>query len=321
LRVVGEAGSEVRRVLNTGSSLAGKGWLRRLAVTGVLAAMSVSACGLAPGSSGSGKVDVVAAENFWGSIAAQVGGDRAHVTSVIVNPETDPHDYEPTPADARLIAGARYVIVNGAGYDAWAPKLLAANPVAGRAVLTIGDFLGKKDGDNPHLWYSPAYIEKIVDKIASDLSAIDSADASYFDQRRAAYLSTGLKAYRDTINAIKTKYKGTAVGATESIFSYMATDTGLNLITPPEYLKAISEGTDPSPSDKATVLKQINGKMIKVFVFNTQNSTPDVKSLVDKATAKGIPIARVTETLAPANRTFQDWQTNQLKELLAALGG
>jgi zinc/manganese transport system substrate-binding protein len=171
------------------------------------------------------------------------------------------------------------------------------------------------------MWYSPTYVERVVDRIASDLTAIDSGDASYFEQQKAAYKTTGLKAYHDTINAIKTKYKGPPVGATESIFSYMATDTGLDLITPSDYLKAISEGTDPSPSDKATVLQQITGKKIKVLVFNAQNSTPDVASLVDKARAHGIPIARVTETLTPANSSFQDWQTNQLKELLAALGG
>jgi zinc/manganese transport system substrate-binding protein len=157
--------------------------------------------------------------------------------------------------------------------------------------------------------------------MASDLAAIDSGGASYFDQQKTAYKTTGLKSYHDTINAIKAKYKGVPVGATESIFSYMAVDTGLDLITPYDYLKAISEGTDPSPSDKAAVLQQITGKKIKVFVFNSQNSTPDVKSLVDKARAQGVPVARVTETLAPANVTFQDWQTNQLKELLAALGG
>jgi zinc/manganese transport system substrate-binding protein len=291
------------------------------AVAGVMAVGGMSACGLGDLSSGSGKVEVVAAENFWGSIATQVGGDHAHVTSIIVNPETDPHDYQPTPADAKVIAGAKYVIVNGAGYDAWSDKLLSANPVAGRIVLTVAGFIGKKEGDNPHMWYSPIFVEKVVDKIASDLAALDSGDASYFDQQRVAYHSTGLKAYHDTIDAIKKKYKDTPVGATESIFGYLATDTGLNLITPPDYLKAISEGTDPSPSDKATVLKQINGKMIKVFVLNTQNSTPEVKSLVDKAAAKGIPIAHVTETLSPANVTFQDWQTKQLKELLAALGG
>ena len=289
---------------------------------GCIAALTTTACGLGAGTAAnSGKVEVVAAENFWGSIATQVGGDHAHVTSVIVNPDTDPHDYEPTPADAKLIAGAKYVIVNGAGYDAWVPKLLAANPVSGRVVLTIGNFIGKKEGDNPHMWYSPTYVERIVDKIASDLAGIDSGNASYFDQQRSAYQTSGLKGYHDTINAIKTKYRGTPVGSTESIFSYLATDTGLNLITPNDYLKAISEGTDPSPSDKATVLKQITGKMIKVFVFNTQNSTPDVKSLVEKAKAQRIPVSRVSETLAPATVTFQVWQTNQLKELLAALGG
>ena len=291
-------------------------------MVGGVAVLTTTACGLAAGSSASGgKVEVVAVENFWGSIATQVGGDHAHVTSVIVNPATDPHDYEPTPADAQLIAAARYVIVNGAGYDSWATKLLAANPVSGRIVLAVGDFIGKKEGDNPHMWYSPTYVERVVDRIASDLTAIDSGDASYFEQQKAAYKTTGLKAYHDTINAIKTKYKGPPVGATESIFSYMATDTGLDLITPSDYLKAISEGTDPSPSDKATVLQQITGKKIKVLVFNAQNSTPDVASLVDKARAQGIPIARVTETLTPANSSFQDWQTNQLKELLAALGG
>ena len=291
-------------------------------MVGGVAVLTTTACGLAavPSAPG-GKVEVVAVENFWGSIATQVGGDHAHVTSVIVNPATDPHDYEPTPADARLIAAAKYVIVNGAGYGSWAPKLLAANPVSGRIVLAVGDLIGKKEGDNPHMWYSPTYVERVVDRIASDLTAIDSGDASYFEQQKAAYKTTGLKAYHDTINAIKTKYKGTPVGATESIFSYMATDTGLDLITPSDYLKAISEGTDPSPSDKATVLQQITGKKIKVLVFNAQNSTPDVASLVDKARAQGIPIARVTETLAPANSSFQDWQTNQLKELLAALGG
>lgn len=287
-----------------------------------LSALLLSACGLSGASAPSaGKVEVVAAENFWGSIAAQIAGDHAHVTSVIVNPDTDPHSYEPTPADARIIAGARYVIANGAGYDSWAPHLLAANPVPGRLELSVADLIGKKEGDNPHLWYSPAYVDRVVDKIASDLAAIDPGDASYFDQQKTAYKTTGLMAYHDTINAIKAKYSGTPVGATESIFSYLAEGTGLNLITPAEYLKAISEGTDPSPADKAIVQDQIATKKIKVFVFNTQNSTPDVQSLVGKARSNGIPIAQVTETLTPANATFQDWQANQLKGLLAALGG
>ena len=283
--------------------------------------LAIGACGGSGPVASTGSIKVVAGQNFWGSIAAQLGGSKASVQSVVSDPNADPHEYETNTNDARAFADAGLVVLNGAGYDSWATKLLAANPVSGRIVLAVGDFIGKKEGDNPHMWYSPTYVERVVDRIASDLTAIDSGDASYFEQQKAAYKTTGLKAYHDTINAIKTKYKGPPVGATESIFSYMATDTGLDLITPSDYLKAISEGTDPSPSDKATVLQQITGKKIKVLVFNAQNSTPDVASLVDKARAHGIPIARVTETLTPANSSFQDWQTNQLKELLAALGG
>ncbi len=294
---------------------------RRALAAGILA-LALAACGLSgtPANTSS-KVTVVAAENFWGSIATQVGGDRAQVTSVIVNPDTDPHAYEATPGDARLIAEARYVIVNGAGYDPWAPKLLDANPVSGRTVLTVGDLFGKKEGDNPHMWYSPSYVDQVVDRIASDLGKIDYADADYFKQQGANYKTVALKDYHDTIKTIKSKYAGTKIGATESIVSYIADGLGLNLITPYTYLKAISEGTDPTPADKAAIENEIATKTIKVFVFNSQNSTPDVKALVDKAKAQGIPVTTVTETLAPANTTFQDWQTGQLKNLLAALGG
>ena len=289
----------------------------------VALAVVLAACGV--GTShvdfGTGKIQVVAAENFWGSIASQVGGSHVQVTSIIVNPDTDPHAYEPTPSDARLIAQAQYVIVNGAGYDAWAPKLLDANPASGRTVLTVGDLFGKKEGDNPHMWYSPSYVDQVVDRMGSDLAKIDSADASTITQQAAQYKSTGLKDYHDTVSAIKAKYSGTRVGATESIAAYLADGTGLNLVTPSSYLKAISEGTDPSAADKAEVQSEIASRSIKVFIFNSQNSTPDIQGLVDKATAQGIPVVKITETLAPATATFQDWQTAQLKDLLHALGG
>lgn len=281
------------------------------------------ACGVNTSSNtgGSGKVQVVAAENFWGSIAAQVGGKYVQVTSVIVNPDTDPHAYEPTPSDARLIAQARYVIVNGAGYDAWTPKLLDANPASGRTVLTVADLFGKKEGDNPHMWYAPSYVDQVVDRIASDLARIDTADAPAISRQGAQYKSVGLREYNATINAIKQKYAGTRVAATESIAAYLAEGTGLNLITPATYLKAISEGTDPSAADKAEIQHEIASKSIKVFIFNSQNSTPDIQGLVDSATKQGISVVKITETLAPATATFQDWQTGQLSDLLRALGG
>jgi zinc/manganese transport system substrate-binding protein len=297
----------------------------RYAVPLLWLAIALAGCGLSTGTGASAgssaPVELVAAENFWGSIASQVGGARVHVTSIIVNPDTDPHAYEAKPGDAKTIARAKYVIVNGAGYDPWAPKLLDANPVSGRHVLTIGDLVGKKQGDNPHMWYSPAYVNQVIDRITADLKQIDPADATYFDQQNTQYKTVGLKEYTATISAIKQKYSGTPVGATESIFAYAAEATGLNLVTPAEYMKAISEGTDPSAADKATMEQQITQKQIKVFVFNSQNTTPDVNGLVDKAKAHKIPTPSVTETMTPASATFQDWQTAQFKALLTALGG
>jgi len=272
-----------------------------------------------PSSSTGGPVKVVAAENFWGSIAAQVGGSHVDVTSIIQDPNADPHSYEPTSQDARTIADAQYVIVNGAGYDAWMDKLIAANPVPGRKVLNVGDFFGKKAGDNPHMWYNPDYVTSIVGKIRDDLKAIDPADAGAFDQSAQQYLETGLKQYNGLISDIKAKYSGTPVGATESIFAYMAPALGLNIITPPSYMKAVSEGGDISAADEAAVEQQIAQKQIKILVYNSQNTPPNIQILLDQAKAQGIPIATITETLVPETATFQDWQSTQLQGIEDAL--
>jgi len=266
-----------------------------------------------------GPLRVVAAENFWGSVAAQLGGNRVAMTAIISNPNTDPHDYEPTPADARTIAQAQFVIVNGIGYDPWAPKLLAANPTSGRVILTVGDLVGVKAGGNPHRWYSPSDVHKVIDQITADYKQLDPAGAAYYDAQRATYLTKSLAPYTDLIATIKAKYAGTPVGASESIVVPMAQALGLDLITPPGFLNAISEGTDVTASDKATADAQIKNKEIKVYIYNTQNATPDVQAQVDAAKAAGIPIVSVTETLAPETSTFQDWQVAQLRDLQAAL--
>jgi zinc/manganese transport system substrate-binding protein len=287
----------------------------------LLSAVLLAGCGSSSSTlaAAGGRVRVVAAENFWGSIAGQLGGDRVQAVSIITNPGTDPHSYEPTPQDGRTFAGARYVIVNGAGYDAWADRLLAANPVSGRVVLDVGHLIGRMDGDNPHMWYSPTYVRTVIDRIATDLKALDSGDSAYFDQQRATYESTRLKRYDDLRAAIRQAYSGVPVGATESIFVYLADDVGLNLTTPPAYMKATNEGTDPPAADRTTFDTQIAGGQIKVLVFDRQNSTPDIQQLVDRASARGIPVVSITETLAPANVTFQDWQSSQLAALQQAL--
>jgi zinc/manganese transport system substrate-binding protein len=272
-----------------------------------------------PAAASAAKLPVVAAENFWGSLASQLGGDRVQVRSIINSPDTDPHAYEATPADGRRVASARYVIYNGIGYDPWAPKVLAANPQAGRVVLNVGNLVGVKEGGNPHRWYSPPDVLKVVDQITADYKRLDPADASYFDQRKSAFTTTALRRYNSLIADIRARYAGTPVGASESIFFPLAEATGLNLLTPGSFLTAISDGTEPTAADKTTIDAQIRSHQIKVYVFNSQNSTPDVKAQVDEARAAGIPTTTFTETLTPPTASFQDWQVAQLEALESTL--
>jgi zinc/manganese transport system substrate-binding protein len=267
----------------------------------------------------SGVLPVVAAENFWGSIASQLGGRKVDVTSVITSPATDPHDYEPTAADARTIAGARMVIVNGIGYDPWSQKLIAANPVPGRIVLNVGDLVGINPGGNPHRWYSPSNVQQVIAAIVQDYGKLDPKNADYFAQQMRRFETHGLTQYKQLIATVKRKYRGIPVGASESIVAPLAGALGLRLVTPPSFLKAISEGAEPTAADKTTIDRQIANGQIKVWVYNSQNSTPDVKRITDAARKRAIPIATVTETLVPASASFQAWQSRQLQALAAAL--
>jgi zinc/manganese transport system substrate-binding protein len=217
------------------------------------------------------------------------------------------------------MALSHYVIANGIGYDPWVDKLVSANPVSGRTFVKVGDLVGLKEGDNPHQWYSPAVVAQVVTRITADYKKLRPADAAYFDERHDAFETTGLADYKSVLAEIKAKYAGTPVGASESVFSPLARALGLQLVTPESFLDAISEGNDPSAADKATVDQQVSSKAIKVFVFNSQNATPDVQRLANAAKANGIPVTTVTETLTPAGATFQAWQTAQLRALATAL--
>lgn len=298
----------------------------RMIVVGTAAALlggcatgSPSRAGAGGAPAGGNVLSVVATTNVWGSIAAQLGGSRVDEVSIIANPDTDPHDYEPTPADARTIARAQVVVTNGVGYDPWADKLLAANPVAGRRLLNVGQLVGVPRGGNPHRWYSPSDVRRVIDELSRDYQAADPAGASYFDGQKQHYLSQGLARYTRLIADIKARYAGTPIGVSESIFSPLAEALGLRVITPPSFLKAISEGAEVSAVDKTAIDQQIASKAIKVYVFNSQNSTPDIAAQVEACKKQGIPVAAVTETLFPATATFQDWQADQLKGLQTAL--
>ena len=293
-----------------------------LAVLALTSACSTTAgtTASAGGGSGDGRVvQVVAAENFWGSIAAQLGGSHARVTSIISNPDTDPHSYEPTTSDARTLTTAQLAIVNGIGYDGWADKLLATNADSGRTELNVGDLVGIAPGGNPHRWYSPDNVRQVIAQLTADYKKLDPADAAYFDQRESVFETQTLAPYTQLIASIRATYAGTPIGASESIVTPLAEGLGLKMMTPESFLDAMSEGSDPTAADKSLIDQQIRDKQIKVYVYNTQNSTPDVTAQVQLAKQEGIPVATVTETLSPATDTFEQWQVSELQGIAAAL--
>jgi zinc/manganese transport system substrate-binding protein len=293
------------------------------AISVVLAAtIVVGACatgGTARFAPTDGRLRVVAAENFWGSIAAQLAGDRAEVTSIVANPATDPHDYEATAEDARRVALADYVIVNGIGYDSWAQKLLDADDGGHRSVLDVGKLVGVKVGGNPHQWYSPRAVARFIARVSADLVRLDPEDATYFRQQRDDFETKDLAGYRHLVAQIRARYAGAPIGGSESIVSPLVEALGLTMKTPESFLDAVAEGNEPTAHDTAIVNRQISDRAIKVFMFNRQNATPDVQRLVDAARAHGIPTTTVTETLTPAGATFQGWQSRELRDLLDAL--
>ncbi|MGD9737020.1 MAG: metal ABC transporter solute-binding protein, Zn/Mn family [Solirubrobacterales bacterium] len=268
---------------------------------------------------GDGRLNVVAAENFWGSIAEQLGGQEVAVRNIIDSPAADPHDYEPTSADAQAFAGAQVAIVNGIGYDEWASKLLEASPDSSRVEVNVGAVVGLENGDNPHQWYSPRSVHRVIDAIVAAYERALPGKERYFQLQKARFEGAGLAEYDRLIARIKSRYGGSPVGASESIFEPLAPALGLRLITPRGFMDAVSEGTEATPAEKASGNAQIEDGEIDLWVYNSQNATPDVKRLNEAAEAAGIPIATVTETLTPANATFEQWMVAELQGIEAAL--
>ena len=212
------------------------------------------------------------------------------------------------------------MIVNGAGYDPWAPKLIDANPTSGRKVLTVGDLAGRKEGDNPHMWYDPTIVFQVVDQITADYKSLDYSLLRVISTNRT--VTSRPPRWPTTTRCVRPSNPTTVAFPWAPLRASSSTwprTWELNLITPSDYMRAISEGNDPTSADKTTFDTQVTGKQIKVLVFNKQNSTPDIQTLIDKANAEGIPVVAITETLDPASATFQQWQGSQFDALQAAL--
>ena len=275
--------------------------------------------GAPPSSPPAGRtLQVVVGENVWGSLVAQLAGKAATVTSIVTDPNADPHNYESSSDTARAFADASYVILNGAGYDGWAQQLISGNPSSKRRELTVADLLGKKDGDNPHFWYNPAYVTAVADRIESDLKSLDPADSAYFDAQRSAF-DAAMAPSRNRLTAIKATFTGTPVAATESIFVYLGNALGLRIISSPEFMNAVAEGNDPPAPAVIDFQKEITSKQAKVLVYNLQTSTEVTTAIRKLAVRAGIPTVGVTETIQPPDAPFEQWFEAELEQLQHAL--
>lgn len=295
-----------------------------LAAALIAASLVISACAgvRTPGgsdSSAGGAIPVVAAENFYGDITRQLGGSRVAVTSILSDPNVDPHEYEANVQTGVEVANARLVIENGDGYDTWMDQLLSASPNPNRTVLVGSDLASRRLVDNPHVWYGVDNAQAIAQGIAAALEKLDPQGKSIYAANLSTFIAS-LSPIQQKLDLLKTKYHGTPVGLTETIFLYQTGPIGLAVLTPFEFQKAIAEGNDPPADSVVTANDQISAHQIKVLIYNVQTITPVTTHLQDEAKQAGIPVVAVSETM-PAGKTYQAWMLDQLNALQAALGG
>jgi zinc/manganese transport system substrate-binding protein len=264
-------------------------------------------------------VHVVAAENVWGDVIAQIGGRHASVRSILTDPSADPHLFASNPRDAARLAQANLVVVNGLGYDDFARKLLNASPSSKRRVLTVASVADPPGPDaNPHLWYDVPRLSAVARAFADALAAQDPRDARLF-RTNAARFAGSLAPLRRTVAAIAGRHRGAPVAYTERVAGYLLDAAGLSVRTPSGFARAIESGSEPGPGDTQRMNDLLSGRKVDALLYNSQAVTPVTKRVRALAARSGVPVVAVTETLPPG-QSFQNWQVHQAQALLNALG-
>ncbi|WP_269506805.1 metal ABC transporter solute-binding protein [Burkholderia sp. IMCC1007] len=289
---------------------------RALSLARLFAVTAAALSLAAPGFAQAATVNVVAAENFYGDVASQIGGSHVAVTSILSNPDQDPHLFEASPKTARALQHAQVVIYNGAAYDPWMGKLLSASKQARRATIVVADLVGKKPGDNPHLWYDPATMPAAARAIATELGRADPANKAEYDANLQKFVAS-LKPVDDKVAALRAQYKGVPVTATEPVFGYMSDAIGLDMRNLRFQLATMND-TEASAQDVAAFENDLRKKQVRVLIYNSQAEEPMTKRMLKIARDAGVPSVSVTET-QPAGKTFQQWMAGQLDALAAAL--
>jgi len=261
-------------------------------------------------------IPVVAAENVYGEVTAAIGGDRVAVRSVIVSAKTDPHDFEPPPSVAKDVAGARVVILNGAGYDHWMARLVQASDNPDRTVIDVATLIGAVEGDNQHLWYDPRAVPALAAALAQSLAAIDPDGAPGYESRGKDFAAS-LETLNEKITEIRDRYAGTPVTATEPVFGPMAAALGLDMRNE-DFQRAVMNETEPSAREIAAFEDDLKNRQVKVLFYNSQVVDPLTEQALAAARNAGVPVVGVTEILPPG-KTYLDWMLGELDATARAL--
>jgi len=261
-------------------------------------------------------INIVAAENFYGDLAQQLGGSHVHVSSIMSNPDQDPHLFEASVSTAKALSAASLVVYNGIDYDPWMDKLLKAAKSDKRKSIVAGELLHKKTGDNPHLWYDPATMPAVARAITAELQKEDPANKAEYDKKLQTLL-VSLKPVNEKIQQLRSKYNGTPVTATEPVFGYMAAALGLKMRNE-KFQLAVMNDTEPSASDIAAFENDLKTHQVKVMFYNSQASNQSAKRVQKVALQARVAVVGVTET-EPAGKHYQDWMLGQLNALEKAL--
>jgi zinc/manganese transport system substrate-binding protein len=261
-------------------------------------------------------VHVVAAENFYGDIAKQIGGSTVKVTSILSNPDEDPHLFEASPSVARNLSGAQIVVYNGVDYDPWMADLLKASTAPDRKTIVVADLIGKKSGDNPHIWYDPATMVAAAKAIKDALVAADPTNQAEYEKRLTAF-EDSIKPIQDKVAELRKRSVGVPATATEPVFGYMFDALGME-VRNGEFQLAVMNDTEPSASQIAAFEDDLKNHKVKLFVYNSQATDPLAERMLKLAKAAKIPVVGANETEPPGS-TYQAWMTKELVAVDKAL--
>lgn len=260
-------------------------------------------------------IQVVIGMDFYGEVAQQVTGNHGKVTSFISNPSVDPHDYQPGTKQAQELGQANVIIENGVGYDSWMNKLVKSNGNSKARVVNVSHLVGKKDGDNEHLWYQPATVKKLALDLATQFGKADPEHKADYQKNAQRYL-TSLKPLDREIARVKRQVNpsNNQVAVSEPVFDYALSNLGYQVMDQ-HFEKAVEDGSDSSPKDINEIQQAIKNHQIAFFVNNSQASDSVVKNLIKLAHQNNVPVLNVTET-KPKGKTYTQWMTDQYKVLV-----